>query len=1387
MTTDSSLPTLKGVNKVIYDSTGGKYVATGTATSTDATTSVIQTSSDASTWTPMPYLSDPYGGALRDGNITDEFDGITYGEHYPPGTYYTDINLPIRGFRLPIFTDEYVSATWLTFKSTEDNSALIGLTSNLTTTPAGAYFVKSTNKGQSWATSVLLAPTTHATDEAWVDIETITISGTMNYVAVSNYGTIATSTSGVAWSYDTTSLANLVTTTNERINKIAKMTIAGTETLIIISNNNAYVSSNLTAWTKAQSTPWANYPVSDILVDNGYLIAISSASSKTPYRYTRDGITWSAMTSVTTAFAGKQIVKFGGWYWISTTNTSQTTAQYYKAQILNTGSIPTAVPQPGSLNQSGTIQRLFTFSNIGNTYTQLYLFLEEDINSNQNYMIVYVPDAVTGKFDQISSISSSDMLQVAGNHWIATISTNGTATATTSDYIVLLSAEGNNLYRTYENTGNPFETFTNFLNDTEYQTLADTLAASHATTTRMYTGLFGVGDRLPPGSAWNLAATTATKIVALDVGTGHTARNDNYAVLQPGGNNVATRTWKDITFGCNKFVTVTQNGFEWSVNGSLWNSTYPDSTYHRRPSDASNYDWHTIAYQPSNGTQLGRFYAIGNNISSGTKAMISYDGITWTYDGTMPSGTWNASKSNTQATVIVGASTNSAAVIKSGSIATKTLPATINWNDVVHGNELKYYNSISGYMTAPYTINAMTPQSKNYVPFKWTLKSLDQREGGPLTFPYESQLTYLNVWGHCDVVLGDTVTHMTVYYGDGRIFTPLLYDSVTGLIKSFVIPAGQIPGINFDLNTVTMIGSTAFYAEGGTPNLNPFVSPSSLYNTYKENGLDAIATAKVVNGQVTWTLNNRASYWFFNLPDTTPLLNDISLYVNETTDLSLVVDDPNSHAAMIKEVMIPNFYIGWPPNNKDWRVFSYDNTNRTIKTLFGGYNQSSITAVGGQTSTIVSGPGFALTNPVFSINMLNGSYSVTGNDAGYNIGVESQLIYSGNSFGAHGISGYDPTSGYYDLTIETLSDTSGFSSQGEVLNYNLHYNATPWVAPTFDVVRKGNAITINLKDGGNANFGTSVKILGSIFNDVSGATPANDIVLTTTVDSNGKILTISNPTLIPNLNNLDNGRFVAVGVGVTGAYSDDSGMNWSSITLPSNQTWTSIAYAPIAIFPDPATNYRGVYIAVASGTNVVAYSIDGQTWTSSTLPKSSTWSRVEFFKGRFIMFDGTRYPVVSNVISAIDTTRADLGITWRDYGAEYLPYWTSTTMTNLVYDGTHYVGVGYGTLPSGSQVNLIWKSTTLSGAKASWRIYASTAPIQNLQLNGTDIVFKDAGTVSKFTTTFLSDADTVGHFIGSTETASLATIDPTVTKIEFTGSNAYVYYPDGSITVYDVA
>jgi hypothetical protein len=169
------------------------------------------------------------------------------------------------------------------------------------------------------------------------------------------------------------------------------------------------------------------------------------------------------------------------------------------------------------------------------------------------------------------------------------------------------------------------------------------------------------------------------------------------------------------------------------------------------------------------------------------------------------------------------------------------------------------------------------------------------------------------------------------------------------------------------------------------------------------------------------------------------------------------------------------------------------------------------------------------------------------------------------------------------------------------------------------------------------------------------------------------------------------------------------------------------------------------------------------------------------------MLDGTRYPVVSNVITAIDVTQDDLGITWRDYGSEYLPYWSSTTMTDLVYDGTHYVGVGYGTLPSGSQVNLIWKSTTLSGAKASWRIYASTQRIQNLQLNGTDIVFKDGATISKFTSTFTSDTDTVGHFVGSTEVSSLSTIDDTVTRIEFTGNNAYAYYPDGSVIVYTVS
>ena len=80
---------------------------------------------------------------------------------------------------------------------------------------------------------------------------------------------------------------------------------------------------------------------------------------------------------------------------------------------------------------------------------------------------------------------------------------------------------------------------------------------------------------------------------------------------------------------------------------------------------------------------------------------------------------------------------------------------------------------------------------------------------------------------------------------------------------------------------------------------------------------------------------------------------------------------------------------------------------------------------------------------------------------------------------------------------------------------------------------------------------------------------------------------------------------------------------WTSRTLPATAWWRSVAYG------------NGVYVAVATGGDIAATSLDGITWTLRTLPTVAAWSCVVFGAGQFIALAG----------GDIAATSPD-GITW---------------------------------------------------------------------------------------------------------------------------------------------
>ena len=172
----------------------------------------------------------------------------------------------------------------------------------------------------------------------------------------------------------------------------------------------------------------------------------------------------------------------------------------------------------------------------------------------------------------------------------------------------------------------------------------------------------------------------------------------------------------------------------------------------------------------------------------------------------------------------------------------------------------------------------------------------------------------------------------------------------------------------------------------------------------------------------------------------------------------------------------------------------------------------------------------------------------------------------------------------------------------------------------------------------------------------------------------------------------DNSRYMAVAgsQSVTNmlAYSAD-GITWTSSVFPVASRWSRVRYG------------NGVWIAIAGEggtTNVAARSTDnGETWALITLPSTLTWSGLAYSStlGMWVAVAGTASATTSYAVSFDD------GITWQ---LRTMP--TSATWSSVVWTGTNFVAVAgstsAGTIGATSPDGLVWTQRTLP-TSTNWK------------------------------------------------------------------------------------
>jgi hypothetical protein len=160
-----------------------------------------------------------------------------------------------------------------------------------------------------------------------------------------------------------------------------------------------------------------------------------------------------------------------------------------------------------------------------------------------------------------------------------------------------------------------------------------------------------------------------------------------------------------------------------------------------------------------------------------------------------------------------------------------------------------------------------------------------------------------------------------------------------------------------------------------------------------------------------------------------------------------------------------------------------------------------------------------------------------------------------------------------------------------------------------------------------------------------------------------------------------NQKFIAVPDGnAIAGISDDGGNTWDSMSLPSSNTWSGIAFGD------------GRWVIISSGgmtSTTALYSINnGEGWKSTTMPSASTWSHVVYGNGKFVAIaTGTNKSAYST----------DYGKTWNN-GAS-LP---SATWTGLTYGRGRFVAVASGTTTAAYSTDGInWVSSTMPSS-STW-------------------------------------------------------------------------------------
>jgi hypothetical protein len=257
----------------------------------------------------------------------------------------------------------------------------------------------------------------------------------------------------------------------------------------------------------------------------------------------------------------------------------------------------------------------------------------------------------------------------------------------------------------------------------------------------------------------------------------------------------------------------------------------------------------------------------------------------------------------------------------------------------------------------------------------------------------------------------------------------------------------------------------------------------------------------------------------------------------------------------------------------------------------------------------------------------------------------------------------------------------------------------------YTVTRTGTSYSLtNTTVGQNYTVGDKLIIPGT---SLGGTSPTNDLSIRVLTVTSGAITTVS---------------LTGTATAPIAASSIDMGASWTTTTLPAigSTAWSRVVYG------------NGRFVAVGKNTTKSAYSFDGVSWYTGTLPAYGNWNNISYGSGQFLAVGGP-----AGLLAAISTN----GLDWKSITVTGSANRTAVAWGNISQTGAWIIAsdsnisdyviigtqaVGRGVITSGKLGTVkIWEPG--SGYPINNSVVSFTGKISNNTLSVTAL---NVGTVS---------------------------------------------------------